>query len=71
MRRYSSVFYISHDDRFIIKTMRKHEMVTLRNMLVGTFSFLGLRLPFYSLDGFCMPCHSLGGHKPTTSSATI
>jgi len=28
-----SVFYISHDDRFIIKTMRKHEMSTLRAML--------------------------------------
>jgi hypothetical protein len=28
-----SVFYLSHDDRFLIKTMRKTEMHTLLNML--------------------------------------
>lgn len=28
-----SVFFLSHDDRFIIKTMRKHEMTHLRTML--------------------------------------
>jgi 1-phosphatidylinositol-4-phosphate 5-kinase len=33
-----ALFYISHDDRFLIKTMRKNEMQTFLRMLPAYFT---------------------------------